>query len=313
MKSAYRLRLEKVYLCTGRDAYIPYFDPTGNVYGEGPSYGCIQPGNNLQHRFLLLDRENPDSQDLYFHDVPFKAYFASDHPDFTALSEMSGVDGFLLSVDALYTVKTGQQWFLQVLYEIGTDELLRNGRAKRAASMIAIANKRRHRRSANDAFVSSSHTNGTNMQQLILVETPSQLPVILLIVGLSLIAVLIILLCCCCCILKRRRKKKEKQPAKVVEEEEMEELYKPVNSSVNVKVVSLTKNNKADNKLEKNCVRSRQKRDVNIAVQPINDGRQNNDNSSLPLLHSKRKNIPIVNNLKNNRDDHAHDDDGTEV
>lgn len=54
LNSAYKLQLEKVYLCTGRDGYVPFFDPTGTLYNEGPQYGCIQPNKHLKHRFLLL-------------------------------------------------------------------------------------------------------------------------------------------------------------------------------------------------------------------------------------------------------------------
>lgn len=54
LNAAYKLQLEKVYLCTGRDGYVPFFDPTGTVYNEGPQYGCIQPHKYLKHRFLLL-------------------------------------------------------------------------------------------------------------------------------------------------------------------------------------------------------------------------------------------------------------------
>lgn len=54
LNAAYKLQLEKVYLCTGRDGYVPFFDPTGTLYNEGPQYGCIQPNKHLKHRFLLL-------------------------------------------------------------------------------------------------------------------------------------------------------------------------------------------------------------------------------------------------------------------
>lgn len=56
LNAAYKLQLEKVYLCTGRDGYVPFFDPTGTLYNEGPQYGCIQPNKHLKHRFLLLVR-----------------------------------------------------------------------------------------------------------------------------------------------------------------------------------------------------------------------------------------------------------------
>jgi hypothetical protein len=54
LNSAYKLQLEKVYLCTGRDGYVPFFDPTGTLYNEGPQYGCIQTNKHLKHRFLIL-------------------------------------------------------------------------------------------------------------------------------------------------------------------------------------------------------------------------------------------------------------------
>ncbi|KAG9354286.1 hypothetical protein JZ751_012410, partial [Albula glossodonta] len=54
LNTAYKVQLEKVFLCTGQDGYVPFFDPTGTLYNEGPQYGCIQPNKNLRHRFLLL-------------------------------------------------------------------------------------------------------------------------------------------------------------------------------------------------------------------------------------------------------------------
>ncbi|XP_057358347.1 extracellular matrix organizing protein FRAS1 isoform X1 [Manis pentadactyla] len=119
LNSAYKLQLEKVYLCTGKDGYVPFFDPTGTIYNEGPQYGCIQPNKHLKHRFLLLDRSQPEVTDKYFHDVPFEAHFASELPDFHVVSSMPGVDGFTLKVDALYKVEAGHQWYLQVIYIIG--------------------------------------------------------------------------------------------------------------------------------------------------------------------------------------------------
>ncbi|KAM7019160.1 LOW QUALITY PROTEIN: extracellular matrix organizing protein FRAS1 [Tautogolabrus adspersus] len=121
LNSAYKLQLEKVYLCTGRDGYVPFFDPTGTLYNEGPQYGCIQPNKHLKHRFLLLDRKQPDVCDKFFHDVPFEAHLASDVPELHAVSAMPGVDGFTMKVDALYKVEAGHQWYLQVIYVIGPE------------------------------------------------------------------------------------------------------------------------------------------------------------------------------------------------
>ncbi|XP_074526804.1 extracellular matrix organizing protein FRAS1 [Halichoeres trimaculatus] len=121
LNAAYKLQLEKVYLCTGRDGYVPFFDPTGTLYNEGPQYGCIQPNKQLKHRFLLLDRKQPDVCDKFFHDVPFEAHLASDVPELQGMSAMPGVDGFTMKVDALYKVEAGHQWYLQVIYVIGPE------------------------------------------------------------------------------------------------------------------------------------------------------------------------------------------------
>ncbi|XP_028297013.1 extracellular matrix protein FRAS1-like [Gouania willdenowi] len=121
LKAAYQLQLEKVYLCTGRDGYVPFFDPTGTLYNEGPQYGCVQPNRNLKHRFLLLDRKQPDVCDKFFHDVPFEAHFASDVPQLRSMVSMPGVDGFTMKVDALYKVEAGHQWYLQVIYVISPE------------------------------------------------------------------------------------------------------------------------------------------------------------------------------------------------
>ncbi|NXA30673.1 FRAS1 protein, partial [Ibidorhyncha struthersii] len=123
LNAAYKLQLEKVYLCTGKDGYVPFFDPTGTVYNEGPQYGCIQPNKHLKHRFLLLDRKQPEVTDKYFQDVPFDAHFASELSELHSVSSMPGVDGFTLKVDALYKVEGGHQRYLQVMYVIGPESM----------------------------------------------------------------------------------------------------------------------------------------------------------------------------------------------
>ncbi|XP_071003248.1 extracellular matrix organizing protein FRAS1-like, partial [Oncorhynchus clarkii lewisi] len=123
LNAAYKLQLEKVYLCTGRDGYVPFFDPTGTLYNEGPQYGCIQTNKHLKHRFLILDRKRPEVCDRFFHDVPFEANFASDITELQTMTAMPGVDGFTMKVDALYKVEAGHQWYLQVIYVIGPESI----------------------------------------------------------------------------------------------------------------------------------------------------------------------------------------------
>ncbi|XP_037832589.1 extracellular matrix protein FRAS1 isoform X2 [Kryptolebias marmoratus] len=181
LNAAYRLQLEKVYLCTGRDGYVPFFDPTGTLYNEGPQYGCIQPNKHLKHRFLLLDRKQPDVCDRLFHDVPFEADFASDVPELQSMAAMPGVDGFTMKVDALYKVEAGHQWYLQVIYVISPES--RSGpRIQRSATYQLSRSKRdlvdhSGRLTLDESLVYDNEgdqvKNGTNMKSLRLEVGPS--------------------------------------------------------------------------------------------------------------------------------------------
>ncbi|XP_076043694.1 extracellular matrix organizing protein FRAS1-like [Oratosquilla oratoria] len=154
LHSAYQLSIQQVFLCTGRNGYVPTYDPTGELYNEGPQYGCIQPSSRLQHRFLILDRDRPGLYEGTGEN--FDAYLAEDLADLSALREFSGVDGFVFSTNALYRVNSGHQWYIQVSYTIGP----RNRRNKREAeepfhsvlldmgssSMVSLRQKRGTRR-----------------------------------------------------------------------------------------------------------------------------------------------------------------------
>ncbi|XP_069157214.1 extracellular matrix organizing protein FRAS1 [Procambarus clarkii] len=130
--SAYQLYIQRVFLCTGDEGYVPTYDPTGELYDEGPQYGCIQPSTRLRHRFLILDREQPYVSESNLSSPQIVAHFAEDLPEFDALRQFSGVDGFLLNTDGLYQVNSGQQWYLQVLYTIGPN----SGRSRRDATLL---------------------------------------------------------------------------------------------------------------------------------------------------------------------------------
>ena len=56
LDSAFRIQLDKVFICAGRNGYTPAYDPTGKIYNEGPQYGCLEPSGKLKHRFLILVR-----------------------------------------------------------------------------------------------------------------------------------------------------------------------------------------------------------------------------------------------------------------
>ena len=46
--SAYHVVIEKVYLCSGLDGYVPKFDPSVN------EFGCLADSENLLYRFKVL-------------------------------------------------------------------------------------------------------------------------------------------------------------------------------------------------------------------------------------------------------------------
>ncbi|KAF4530183.1 hypothetical protein B566_EDAN001442 [Ephemera danica] len=142
LSSAYRLQIERVLLCAGREGI------TENM--ETQRLGCLQPSPALAHRFVLLDRERPDTEDKEVRGVQFQARFARDVPEFRPkLETLPGVDGFIWLVDPLYQVGSGQQWFLQVLYRI---------RATSASERHKRENEEWHR--------------GTAMRTLVLAEPP---------------------------------------------------------------------------------------------------------------------------------------------
>ena len=39
---------------SGKNGFVPNFDPEGDIFGEGKQFGCVQPNPELQFRFLIL-------------------------------------------------------------------------------------------------------------------------------------------------------------------------------------------------------------------------------------------------------------------
>uniref|UniRef100_A0A4W3I1G5 Fraser extracellular matrix complex subunit 1 n=1 Tax=Callorhinchus milii TaxID=7868 RepID=A0A4W3I1G5_CALMI len=295
LNSAYRLQLEKVYLCTGKDGYVPFFDPTGTIYNEGPQYGCIQPNKHLKHRFLLLDRNQPEVTDQYFHDVPFDANFASDAPEFHVMRHMPGVDGFTMKVDALYKVEAGHQWYLQVIYIIGP-ESLSGPRVQRSLSSRLPRTKRDlvdkdGKLTLDDSLIYDNENdkvkNGTNMKNLRLESEAlaSTLHKDASIGGAVAAVMLLFLFLLAACILARKCKQKKKLPKEIPEE------Y-PLNTKVEICSKTL-------NRLEKN-LNSKQ-----CTVKNINILNKNDDMVRVKGVKVKQVNLNVK--LQNN----LHD--GTEV
>ncbi|ELK16426.1 Extracellular matrix protein FRAS1 [Pteropus alecto] len=209
LNSAYKLQLEKVYLCTGKDGY---------------------------------DRSQPEVTDKYFRDVPFEAYFASELPDFHVVSSMPGMDGFTLKVDALYRVEAGHQWYLQVIYVIGPDTIS-GPRVQRSLTAPLRRNRRdlvdpNGQLTLDDSLIYDNEgdqvKNGTNMKSLNLeMEEPvvaASLSQTGASIGSALAAIMLLLLVflVACFITRKCQKQRKKPPTEDILEE-----Y-PLNTKVDV-------------------------------------------------------------------------------
>ncbi|XP_038062968.1 extracellular matrix protein 3-like [Patiria miniata] len=112
----FRLNIEKVFLCTGRDGYIPKYNPNN---GE---YGCVADSPNLLYAFKVLDRGAPDTITPRFSGIPFNAALAIDDPTALDLVRQSGADGFRMSSDPLFQVSSGRQWYVHSIFTVRSAE-----------------------------------------------------------------------------------------------------------------------------------------------------------------------------------------------
>ncbi|NXT22555.1 FRAS1 protein, partial [Syrrhaptes paradoxus] len=217
LNAAYKLQLEKVYLCTGRDGYVPFFDPTGTVYNEGPQYGCIQPNKHLKHRFLLLVS------------VPPRAKPRCPVLCVTVSAQLKAVVKiFCLCVFPFLQVEAGHQWYLQVIYVIGPESIA-GPRVQRSLAHHWRRGRRDlvdsdRRLMLDDSLIYDNEgdqvKNGTNMKSLILEREEAAVAASLSQMGASLgsaftaVALLLVLVVLGVCLLSRKcRKLRRKREA----------------------------------------------------------------------------------------------------
>uniref|UniRef100_A0AAV2JAA8 Uncharacterized protein n=1 Tax=Knipowitschia caucasica TaxID=637954 RepID=A0AAV2JAA8_KNICA len=93
---SFMCNIEKVFLCTGADGYVPKYNPT---QGE---FGCLADAPSLLHRFKILDKAQPETQARSFGNVAFNAALAVDDPEALALVRQPGSDGFKMDSTALF-------------------------------------------------------------------------------------------------------------------------------------------------------------------------------------------------------------------
>ncbi|XP_069747817.1 FRAS1-related extracellular matrix protein 2-like isoform X2 [Narcine bancroftii] len=88
--------IEKVFLCTGADGYVPKYNPLN------AEYGCLADSSSLLYRFKILDKAQPETQDPYFGNIAFNARLAIDDAEAIALATQPGSDGFHVDSSPLF-------------------------------------------------------------------------------------------------------------------------------------------------------------------------------------------------------------------
>ncbi|XP_076467569.1 extracellular matrix protein 3-like [Babylonia areolata] len=124
--SSFGLNIEKVFLCSGKDGYIPKYDP------DSQEFGCIAESPSLQYTFKILDKGAPFTEVENFQDVPFQALLASDDPSALSLFTQPGADGFSMDCRPLFQVDSGRQWFLHAIYTVRSAANAARGIGKRS-------------------------------------------------------------------------------------------------------------------------------------------------------------------------------------
>ncbi|XP_054845897.1 FRAS1-related extracellular matrix protein 3 [Eublepharis macularius] len=169
--------IEKVFLCTGADGYVPKYNPD---YKE---YGCLADSPSLLYRFKILDKAQPDSQAKVFGDMAFNAKLAVDHIDGYPLVKQPGSDGFSLLSTPLFQVAAGREWYIHTIYMVRSRENAHKGLGKRSVEYhhaVSSANGipgathlRRMRRATSDTpalakDIGADKNRGTNIQHIAL-------------------------------------------------------------------------------------------------------------------------------------------------
>ncbi|EHB17514.1 FRAS1-related extracellular matrix protein 2 [Heterocephalus glaber] len=104
--------IEKVFLCTGADGYVPKYNPTN------AEYGCLADSPSLLYRFKIVDKAQPETQATSFGNVLFNAKLAVDDPEAILLVNQPGSDGFKVDSTPLFQVALGREWYIHTIYTV---------------------------------------------------------------------------------------------------------------------------------------------------------------------------------------------------
>ncbi|XP_075419717.1 FRAS1-related extracellular matrix protein 2 [Tenrec ecaudatus] len=118
--------IEKVFLCTGTDGYVPKYSPAD------AEYGCLADSPSLLYRFKIVDKAQPETQATSFGDVLFNARLAADDPEAILLVNQPGSDGFKVDSTPLFQVSLGREWYLHAIYTVRSRDNAQRGIGKRS-------------------------------------------------------------------------------------------------------------------------------------------------------------------------------------
>ncbi|KAJ1114419.1 hypothetical protein NDU88_002657 [Pleurodeles waltl] len=176
---SFHCTIEKVFLCTGSDGYVPKYNPTD------AEYGCLADSPSLLYQFKILDKAQPETQATTFGAVPFNAKLAVDEPDGLPLVKQPGSDGFKVDSTPLFQVSLGREWYIHTIYTVRSKENANRGIGKRSIEehhsiFHGVQHKKslqnRQKRSVGEApplaaEIGVENSRGTNIQHIALDRT----------------------------------------------------------------------------------------------------------------------------------------------
>ncbi|RVE65021.1 hypothetical protein OJAV_G00132190 [Oryzias javanicus] len=125
--------IEKVFLCTGADGYVPKYNPSNF------EFGCLADAPSLLYRFKIIDKAQPETQARSFGNVAFNALLAVDDSGALALVRQPGSDGFRMDSAALFQVAAGREWYIHTIYTVRSRENANRGIGKRSLEYHAVS------------------------------------------------------------------------------------------------------------------------------------------------------------------------------
>ncbi|XP_029373146.1 FRAS1-related extracellular matrix protein 2b isoform X3 [Echeneis naucrates] len=167
--------IEKVFLCTGADGYVPKYNPSNF------EFGCLADAPSLLFRFKIIDKAQPETQARSFGNVAFNAFLAVDDRGALALVRQPGSDGFRMDSSALFQVSAGREWYIHTIYTVRSRDNANRGIGKRSLEYHVMSQhtnplpkgRQRARRSASDGSdvvedIGVSNNRGTNILHITL-------------------------------------------------------------------------------------------------------------------------------------------------